>query len=108
MHESLNFLRKSRERSKWKKIKIKLISPSNYVLYEEYVLGQLKVEKKGFKILLSKPLEVPAEVLLGPRIREAFVYDVEFCFTEITLSARLLGCTTLPMVVKEGDVVRLK
>ena len=44
---------------------------------------------------------------MGPRIREASVYDVKFCFTEITLSAKSMGMKDVPRVVKEGDVVRV-
>ena len=107
MDERLRFLQRSRARSKWKRIKIKVLSPSNYVLYEEFVRLQLKIANQGFKILTYRPIEIPAERLMGPRIREASVYDVEFCFTEITLSAKKLGCKSVPCVVKEGDVVRI-
>lgn len=106
MHEKLKFL-SQKKRSPWKRIKVRVLSPEYYVLHSEYVAARIDLVKGGFKLRTKYEVRFTSDKLLGPRIREAHVYDVEFCFTEITLSAKRLGCKNVPCVVKEGDVVRV-
>ena len=107
MEKRFDFLRTKNPSPKYQAVRIKVKSPDNYVLYEGKAHVAVQHTAKGLKLITRNPVSISADKLLGPRIREALVHDVEFCFTEITLSAKKLGCTNLPCRVREGDVVEL-
>ena len=92
---------------KWLKAKARFLGAENYVLREEPIEATLDHCKGGFKVRTKHHFAMPAEAMMGSRIREVHVHDVELVFTDLTLSLRHLLPKSMPRVYKEGDVVRL-
>ena len=95
------------DREKWALIEVRFIGAENYVLSTKSAHARLVSSEGGFRIQFRDKVRVPAEKLMGPKVRSFVLFDVELHFSDIVLSLKTLEPESFPRQYTEGTVIGL-
>lgn len=77
----------------------------DYVLCSVSAEAMVEIVEGGFKTRFKTPFAIPAENLLGKKIRHGKVTNIELVMPAFTLDMRKMYPTTFPREITVGDVV---
>ena len=89
----------------WVPCEVVFIGGGDYVLCSVSTEAKVEIVRGGFKTKFKKPFAVPAETLLGKKIKQAKIWNIELVMPCFTLDMRTMYPDTFPRTITVGDVV---